>query len=257
MKLQLIRNATLKLAYGGVTLLVDPYLAPRHSLPSYTGRSANPLVDLPMPIEEILDGIDLVIVSHLHSDHFDSVAKSRLPKDIPLICQPGDEAAITQAGFSRVMPLVDHMHWRGLHLVRCEASHGLGPVVEIMGPVMGFVLRAENEPCLYWAGDTVLYPPVLDTIDRERPDIIVSHSCGAFWDGALIVMDTEQTLSLLQAAAARDPGTVVIATHMDSLDHATVSRDDLRVASLRHGLPAQRFCIPEDGECLEFPLRQQ
>ena len=55
MKLQLFRNATLKLDYAGRTVLIDPYMAPRHSLPSLTGRSPNPMVDLPASIEVILD----------------------------------------------------------------------------------------------------------------------------------------------------------------------------------------------------------
>ena len=42
MKLQLFRNATLKLDYAGHTVLIDPYLAPKHSLPSFTGRLLNP-----------------------------------------------------------------------------------------------------------------------------------------------------------------------------------------------------------------------
>ncbi len=56
MKCQLIRNATLKLSYAGRTVLIDPYLADRHSLPSFTGRSPNPMTELPVAIDEILRG---------------------------------------------------------------------------------------------------------------------------------------------------------------------------------------------------------
>jgi L-ascorbate metabolism protein UlaG (beta-lactamase superfamily) len=80
MKLQLIRNATLKLSYAGRSILIDPYFAPRHSLPSYTGKSANPLTDLPFSVEEVLQGVELVIVSHLHSDHFDSDGQTTRPE---------------------------------------------------------------------------------------------------------------------------------------------------------------------------------
>ena len=59
MRLQLIRNATLKLHYGGRTLLVDPFLARRNALPSYAGHSRNPLVDLPLVIEEIRTGVEV------------------------------------------------------------------------------------------------------------------------------------------------------------------------------------------------------
>ena len=99
MQLQLLRNATLKLRYADRTILVDPDFGHLHSRRSFTGRSANPMVALPLPIEDILAGVDLVIVSHLHADHFDEVAKASLPKDLPVICRPGDEEAIAEAGF--------------------------------------------------------------------------------------------------------------------------------------------------------------
>lgn len=248
MKLQLLRNATLKLSYGGRTILVDPYFAPRHSLPSFTGRSPNPLVELPLPIEEILAGVELVVVSHLHSDHFDSSAQEAVPKHLPIICQPGDEVTIAKAGFTDVIPLTTSTDWNGLRLTRCEGSHGLGPVVEKMGNVMGFLLETPREPKLYWAGDTVLYPPVIETVRRSAPDIIVSHSCGARWDGDLIVMDGDQTTTLCETA----PRSIVVATHMEALDHATVDRNDLRRAADAKGVPPTRLIIPRDGEIIDL-----
>ena len=248
MRLQLFRNATLKLDYAGRTVLIDPYLAPKHSLPSFTGRSPNPMTELPASIEEILMDVELVVVSHLHTDHFDTVAKERVPKHLPLICQPGDETKIVQAGFTDIRPLLDVFDWNGLVFSRREGSHGLGPVVEKMGPVMGFTLRAQGEPSLYWAGDTVLYPPVAETITATSPDIVVTHSCGAKWDGDLIVMDAEQTIAACELARnAR-----VVAVHMEALDHATVTRAELRRAADARRISAQQLLIPNDGEMLEF-----
>jgi L-ascorbate metabolism protein UlaG (beta-lactamase superfamily) len=246
MKIQLIRNATLKLEYAGHTVLIDPYFASKHSLPSYTGRSANPLVKLPVAIDNILDGVELVIVSHLHSDHFDSIAKERVPKQMPILCQRGDEAKIREAGFTDVSVLTDTTIWNGLTLTRREGSHGLGPVVEKMGHVMGFSLSAEGEPSMYWTGDTVLYQPVTDVINETNPDIIVTHSCGARWDDDLIVMDAQQTVSVCQTSKSA----IVIATHMEALDHATISRQDLRRAAEARGIPAAKLLIPEDGDVL-------
>lgn len=247
MKLQLIRNATLKLSMAGRTVLIDPYFAPRHSLPSYTGRSPNPLVDMPLEVEDILDSVDLVIVSHLHTDHFDSVAKTTVPKSLPLICQPGNEETIREAGFTDIRPLVDELPFEGLTFRRRPGSHGLGPVVEKMGSVMGFDLRAKGEPSLYWCGDTVLYPPVLETIRALKPQLIVTHSCGALWDDSLIVMDAAQTVELCQAA----PWATVIAVHMEALDHATVDRAALREAADRAGIARDRLLIPDDGQTID------
>ena len=92
MKIRLIRSATLRLEYAGLRFVIDPYLAAKHSRPSFAGRSPNPLVDLPCSPRDVIAGIDLAIISHLHSDHFDPAAQELLPKDTPLLCQPGDEA---------------------------------------------------------------------------------------------------------------------------------------------------------------------
>jgi len=151
MKLRLLRNATLKLEILGRTVLIDPFFAPKGSRPSFTGRAPNPLVELAASPEEILDGVELVIVSHLHADHFDPVAQSLVPKHLPLICQPGDEDKIRSHGFSDVIPLAKVIDWNGIRLQRREGSHGLGPVVQKMGPVMGFSINAKDEPTIYSA----------------------------------------------------------------------------------------------------------
>jgi L-ascorbate metabolism protein UlaG (beta-lactamase superfamily) len=224
MKLQLLRNATLKLDYAGTTILIDPDFGPKHSRPSFTGRSPNPMVDLPVSPNEILEGVELVIVSHLHADHFDKVAQGLVPKHLPLICQPGDEDTIRSFGFTDVMPLND-------------------------GHVMGLTIEAESEPSIYWAGDTILYPPVRETIVTTDPDIIVTHSCGAKWDDLLIVMDAEQTIEACRIAPEH---TRIVATHMEALDHATVSRDDLQAYANAHDVAKHKLLIPSDGELLHL-----
>jgi L-ascorbate metabolism protein UlaG (beta-lactamase superfamily) len=247
-KFQLIRNATLKLDYAGHTVLIDPYFAARHSLPSFAGKSPNPLVELPLPVDDILDGVELVIVSHLHSDHFDDTAMALVPKHLPLFCQPGDEGEIRAAGFTDVTPLASTAEWQGLRLTRREGSHGLGPVLDDMGSVMGFTLEAPGEPSIYWTGDTVLYPPVIDVIAETQPDIVVTHSCGARWDGDLIVMDAEETVAVCELPGRH----TVIATHMEALDHATIGRDDLREAADRRRISRSKLLIPADGAVLEL-----
>lgn len=252
MKLRLLRNATLKLEIGGRIVLIDPFFAPKGSRPSFTGRAPNPLVELPATPEEILDGVEFVIVSHLHADHFDPVAQSLVPKHLPLICRPGDEDKIRAFGFEDVMPLAKVIDWNGIRLQRREGSHGLGPVVQKMGPVMGFSIAAKDEPTVYWTGDTVLYPPVETTITNTRPEIIIIHACGARWDGDLIVMDAAEAVATCRLA----PDATVIATHMEALDHATVTREELRRHATAQGISPQQLLIPRDGEMLQLMSRQ-
>ncbi|MCD0157951.1 MBL fold metallo-hydrolase [Deinococcus sp. 6GRE01] len=245
MNLTLIRNATLRLELAGQTVLIDPMLGDPHSLPSFAGVSPNPTVPLPVPAQDVLRGVTLLVVSHLHPDHLDPAAIPALPKDLPVLCQPGDEATLRGHGFRDVTPLQDTVSVAGLTFTRTDGEHGSGEILAQMGAAMGFVLRAPGEPTLYWAGDTVLIPAVTDTITRERPDVIVTHSGGAALGGTLLIMDATQTVDVLRAA----PDATVVAVHLESLDHCFSTRADLRHAAQQAGVEA-RLRVPQDGEAL-------
>ena len=249
MQIQLIRSATLRFTYNQKSFVIDPYFAPKHTRPSFTGASPNPLVDLPCSPLEVIAGIEMVLVSHLHSDHFDPAAQELLPKELTILCQPEDKPTIESKGFQNVIPVSGTVNWQGITITRTPCQHGTGEVLKDMGNASGFVFRSENEPTVYWAGDTIWYEGVADVIRRAQPDIIITHSCGAMWgDRVLIVMDAAQTLAVHHAA----PDSTIIATHMDSLDHATVSRADLRNYAEQHGLGPEKLLIPLDGERMTF-----
>ncbi len=249
MHLQLIRNATLRLTYAERLVLIDPYLAIKHTWDPLVGKSHNPLVDLPCPPHEVITDVELVIISHLHPDHFDPAAQELLPKDIPIFCQPGDEAYIQTKGFQSVTPLEQTMSWQGIILTRTVGQHGTGTWAEQMGRVAGFIFQAENEPTVYWAGDTIWCDLVQQAINDYQPDVIVTHSCGAsFGESGPIVMDAAQTIAVCQAA----PQAVVIATHMETFDFDTVSRAELRTLAEAAGIRREQLLIPADGERLTF-----
>ncbi|PTA68529.1 MBL fold metallo-hydrolase [Deinococcus arcticus] len=247
MRVQLIRNATLRLTYAGHTLLVDPFLADIHTQPSLAGRSLNPTVALPLPADEVVRGAELALVSHLHLDHID-LTPPRLPPHLPLLAQPGDVAALRAAGFTAVQGLDRDTIWSSIHLSRTGGTHGTGRVGQAMGEVSGFVLRAPGEPTLYLAGDTIWTDEVRAQIETHAPDVIVTHSGGARLQDTLIIMDTAQTLALAAAA----PQATVVAVHLDAYDHMTVTRQTLRAAAQQAGL-GRRLLVPGDGETLEWP----
>ena len=62
----------------------------------------NPLVELPLPAEEVVRGVDACIVTHLHGDHFDDAAAALLPRDLPILTQPESAAALRERGFTNV-----------------------------------------------------------------------------------------------------------------------------------------------------------
>ena len=245
MELRLIRNATLRLNYAGLQILIDPFLAEKGSLPSFAGRAPNPMTPLPCTPEEIIAGAELLLVSHLHGDHFDGVAQQMLPKAIDLICRPGHEDKIREKGFTAVAPLEDVAKRGAVTITRTMGRHGTSEaVLNQMGEVCGFILQADGEPTIYWAGDTVWYEAIEQIISQYQPDIIITHSCGAVWgDKEFIVMDDKQTLQVCKAA----PNATVVAVHMEALDHATVDRARLRATAAAAGVSGSRLLIPADG----------
>ncbi|MBU2551337.1 MAG: MBL fold metallo-hydrolase [Proteobacteria bacterium] len=249
MELQLIRNATMKLTYAGSTILTDPMLVPKDKFAPFAGLARNPTVDLPFPAEEVAKGLDAVVVSHDHIDHFDKKAGAILPKDIPLFCQPGDEARMSGDGFRTVMPVDTTRTWKGITITRTGGLHGQGKILEFTGMVSGFVFQADDEPTVYWTGDTIWCDPVAEAVAAFRPDVIVTHSGGArLPNSGFIIMNDEQTLELLRAA----PKAAVVAVHLEALDHCTVTRQALRDLADRQGIPPSRLMIPADGETLGF-----
>jgi L-ascorbate metabolism protein UlaG (beta-lactamase superfamily) len=255
-KIQLIRNATLRMEYGGHILLTDPYFAPKHSLPSYAGISKNPLVDLPITINNILNGVEMILLSHNHSDHFDSVAQSIISKSSLIVCQPDDKGELQKNGYTNIISVEEKLAWGGIHIERIYGRHGSGEVLTEMGNASGYFLSAANEPSIFWAGDTILFSGIIDFILEKEPDIIIIHACGALWNQVKIVMDEYQAIELCGLLSK----SVVIAIHMDVVDHAKVSRKYLREFATNNGISDKKLIIPRDGEVMNFsnlPFSQQ
>ena len=249
MKIQLIRNATLRLTYAGKTILIDPMLTHKHVIRSFAGISENPTVDLPMTAESVIADIDAVLISHLHPDHFDPMAQEMLNKELPLFCPPAITAGISEMGFNNLLTVEESITWEGITITRTVAQHGYGKLADMMGPVSGFIFTAEGEPSLYLMSDTVWYDGVEQLLNGEQPDVIITHSGGATFKAGdpPIIMDLEQTIQVAEAVANAQ----VIAVHLESLDHCPVTREQLRTAAAESGI-ANRFHAPEDGETIEL-----
>lgn len=250
MKLQLIRNATLWLEYANRRFLIDPMLGDDGSMPPFPNTPndrRNPLVPLPQPVEHWLrPGPDAVIVTHLHPDHWDEAAAEKLPKDIPILCQPENEEALRSSGFARVTAIQDRLELEGaeISLTRTGGRHGTGEIGQRMGRVSGFVFRAPDEPSLYLAGDTIWCDEVKQALDLHRPDISVVNAGGARFNvGEPITMDADQIVELCRYNSA----TQVVAVHMEAVNHCLVTRSDLRRRLEAEGL-LQRVAIPADGQ---------
>jgi L-ascorbate metabolism protein UlaG (beta-lactamase superfamily) len=236
-RLTLVRHATLLLELDGRRILVDPMLDDPGTQPPVEdtpNQRPNPLVPLPRPAEELVRGLDAVVVTHLHEDHFDDTAARLLPRDVPVFCQPPDADVLAAHGLD-VRPVETALEWDGLAIARTEGRHGTGEIADALAPVSGFVLGE-----VYVAGDTVWCDEVEAAIAEHRPRVAVVNGSGArFLEGDPIVM----TAADVREVAARVPAVVVV--HLEAINHCLETRAEIRAA-----VPGAH--VPDDGETLEL-----
>lgn len=251
MKIQQIRSATLKIKYGDQTILLDPWLQDKG-----TGFSAgvvraemagvrNPMNDLPMAPEEVLAGVDFCLVTHIHPDHF---TPDYLPKTMKIVVQNEEDMHEAEVlGFENVAAFEgDTLRFGSVTVTKVSAVHGDNEkVVEMMGPGSGYVLNGEGRK-LYIAGDTVYCSAVEQTLEKHQPDVITLNCCAATTPVGRLIMD----LADVEAVCRRVPKALVIATHLGSVNHALLTRDDVRNFALARGLT--QVYVPENGETIEI-----
>jgi L-ascorbate metabolism protein UlaG (beta-lactamase superfamily) len=258
-KFQQIRNATIKVEYAGTTFLVDPMLANKGAYPGFEGTYNShlryPLVELPLPVSEVMKA-DAIIVTHTHADHWDDAARQGLPKNLPIFAQNEEDAeSIRKDGFTDVRVLTEDTVFNGTRLSRTGGQHGeakmmTDPVGKLLGTVSGVVFQRPEHKTVYVAGDTVWNRPVEEAIQKYQPEVIILNTGYARllgYDGS-IIMGKEDLSRASQAA----PKATVIGSHMESVNHATQSRKELRDYIAEKGLDPRRVLVPEDGQAYSF-----
>ncbi|WP_121614318.1 MBL fold metallo-hydrolase [Mesobacillus foraminis] len=260
MKITQIRNATLIIEYAGKKFLIDPFLADKDKYPAFP-QSANqnrttPWVSLPISVEEIIK-VDAVIVTHLHLDHFDDAAKEALPKNIKLFAQSKEEAEeIRKSGFQDVDYLrKDGTYFGDIKLTKTQGQHGIGDKAVkwfhdfgMSEVVSGVVFNHPSEKALYIAGDTVWCEDVQEAIEDHKPEIIVLNAGDAQIEGDLpIIMGKKDVYEVHKAA----PNATIIASHLEAVNHATLSREELKSFLSENDL-SSNVLVPDDGESYTF-----
>jgi len=251
MRLRLIRHATLIIEYSSHKLLVDPMLSDAGTQPPIDNSPnprPNPLVPLPIPANELMDGVEAVLVTHTHRDHWDAAAVELIPKTLPLLGQPEDQEKFRAQGFTTVHPIKQSHKWNGITFNRTGGQHGTGEIGKKMGPVSGFVLEAQGEPTFYIAGDTVWCREVAEALRAFQPRVtVVNTGAAQFLEGDPITMTADCVVSVCRSA----PNAQVVAVHMEAINHCLLTRADLAF-QLEAARVIQQVAIPNDGDWVEL-----
>jgi L-ascorbate metabolism protein UlaG (beta-lactamase superfamily) len=210
-----IGTATVLLRYAGFSILTDPNLLHRGEQVRLgfglrSTRRTNPALDI-----DELPPLDLVVLSHLHEDHFDHVAERRLDHGLPIVTTRHAAATLRSKGFRAARGL---RTWRTQTVVKGNAQlritampgkHGPGLLNALLPPVMGSMLEfatpaGDVGPRIYVSGDTLVYEG-LHAIPDHYPqiDLALLHLGGTRVVGVMVTMDGRQGVEALQIVRPR------------------------------------------------------
>ncbi|MFI5254289.1 MAG: MBL fold metallo-hydrolase [Candidatus Limnocylindrales bacterium] len=154
-RLAFLGHSTVLIEHAGLRILTDPVLLDRVTLLRRVAPSVDPALHA---------DIDLVLLSHLHLDHFDLPSLRLLGPGVRLAVPRGAGALLRAAGFHDVHELAagERLVMGPLTVTGTPAVHGgyrppLGP----RAAALGFLLEAEGWRT-YFAGDTDLFAGMAD-----------------------------------------------------------------------------------------------
>jgi L-ascorbate metabolism protein UlaG (beta-lactamase superfamily) len=148
-RIAFLGHATVLIELEGTRLLTDPLLRRRVAHLRHRAPAAR---------EQVLEGVDAVLISHLHRDHLDIASLRMLGRQTPVLVSRGAGAWLRARGFANVIELgVGESDRLGpVEVTAVEARHDDrrmpgGP----RAPALGFVVRGRRQ--VYFAGDTELF----------------------------------------------------------------------------------------------------
>lgn len=159
-----------------------------------------------------ISSVDLMMISHMHEDHFDQLAEKSLPKSLRTIIPTNDAANLAGKGFNNQLI----MDWGQSTTITTKngkitttalpADHSPNPQINaILGKGNGYWLSFEVDDWrkdIYWTGDSFPTDTVMTAVKSHgTPDILIPHMGAVGTTGPLgqISMRAEQALQMAEA----------------------------------------------------------
>jgi L-ascorbate metabolism protein UlaG (beta-lactamase superfamily) len=259
--LTFIGNATTLIRWGPFTLLTDPNFLHAGQL-AYLGHglASRRLRDPALQVDQ-LPQLDAVVLSHLHGDHWDRVARRGLDRGLPIVTTP--HAARRLQGWHGFRKALGLATWeqhalvkegKTLRVTALPGRHAPGLARRLLPPVMGSLLELGDADGavtgrVYLTGDTLMYDGVRDVARHCADlDLAVLHLGGTTLPGGLMVtMDGEQGAELLATVLPRR----AVPVHVDDYGVFKSPLSDFLEHVERRGL-SDRVLRVERGETVAF-----
>ena len=247
--LEFVGTATTVLRLGPFTLLTDPNFLHRGQR-AYLGKGlVSKRLTEPSLQPHQLPALDAVLLSHLHGDHFDRVARRQLDRSLPVLTTPAAARRLSSWGFAGARAMTTwestELHDGGtggatLRITSVPGQHAPGPLRRLLPPVMGSVLELDDghggRLRVYVSGDTLYRPWLRDIVDRTGPlDAAVVHLGGTRALGVLVTMDAEQGVRLVDLLRP----TVTVPVHHDDYTVFRSPLSDFLALAARRNVPTR------------------
>jgi L-ascorbate metabolism protein UlaG (beta-lactamase superfamily) len=133
----------------GLRLLTDPVLR---------GRVLHIVRGAPAVPPDAIGRVDVVLVSHMHHDHFDPASLRMIDGDFELVVPSGGRKMAARLGLGRATELsVDETRtFRGVAITGTHAEHRRGRLLHRGSEAIGF--KVDGSQSAYFAGDTDMFP---------------------------------------------------------------------------------------------------
>lgn len=144
----------------GVRVLIDPWLTDNPSCPATFKK---------------IDGLDLILVTHGHSDHCADAVNVARATGATLVTSPEISGWLERQGLKhlRAMNIGGTQTLLGLDISMVQAVHSSSTIengqLVYLGPATGFIIKFEHGFTIYFAGDTGLFGDMRMLRDRYAP----------------------------------------------------------------------------------------
>jgi L-ascorbate metabolism protein UlaG (beta-lactamase superfamily) len=149
---------------GNKRVLFDPWIG-------------NPNCPAQFKKPESLKPVDLILLSHGHSDHSGDVVQVSRATGAPVVCIFELGEYLTEKGLQNVkdMAIGGTQEVAGVRITMTQAVHS-GSIMEngkitYLGGAAGFIVRAPNTPTIYYSGDTGIFGDMKIIAELYKPEI--------------------------------------------------------------------------------------
>jgi L-ascorbate metabolism protein UlaG (beta-lactamase superfamily) len=168
-RITFLGHASTVIEMDGLRVVTDPVLR----------RLVGPLYRrVPEPLTEPLTDPDVLLISHLHLDHYDPRSLRLFRRDTPVLAPVGAGLSLRWRGFTDIHEIApgERVRVGSVDITGTAAKHlGTRHPLAVRTPSLGYVISGSHS--VYFAGDTGFFAEIAD-VWQERLDVALLPIAG-------------------------------------------------------------------------------